>query len=928
MYAIAIGFLLGLGFYCIRSGRRLRRRGRIAVGALVWMTTLAFFAGMSFWTELLWFEALGYLDRFWTMVQARVAAVLLGAGVAFVATTLLVRPFRVVRRALGWWPEALAAAGGMLWGLVVWDELLLLVNRVPAGMAEPILGLDAGFYLFVLPFLDHLFWLGVFAASLAVVCALAAMMLPALQREPALYLPPDRRFLAPVCVATATLSAVVALGAILGGLHLLFSGWGVVTGPGWIDANVRLPAYALTAAATLVIGLSPLVRPLRQGLQRFAQRARFRRAPEIAGLAVAWAGIGAVWLIFVGALPALVQTFIVQPNEVSFERPYLAHNIEFTRKAFRLDRVEERQFPASDTLTRAMVARSPHLTEEARLWDWRALTAVYKQFQEIRLYYEFNDVDMDRYRIDGRYRQVMVSARELDQRNLAAGSQTYVNRRYKYTHGYGLTLAAVRDFTPDGLPNLIVRDIPPVSDEASLRVDRPQIYYGELTGDPVVVITREKEFDHPRGDENVYSVYDGQGGVPLETLWRKFMFAWRFDGTRFFLSYYPMPETKVLFHRAVRKRVAALAPFLVVDDDPYPVLVDGRLYWIVDAYTTSAYFPYSEPFAGRESIEVPRAHGIEHVRGPVAPSFEGANYVRNSVKAVVDAYDGTVDLYVFDEEDPIVTVWRRAFPELLQDHTAMPEGLRAHVRYPHAFLLAQGAVYAKYHMTDPDVFYNQEDLWVRATEKYYADVLPVEPYYVMWRHPDSEETEFVLILPFTPRNRQVLIGWIAGLCDGENYGRFLAYKFPKERRVLGPQQVETKIDQDRVLSAQLTLWDQHGSSVIRGNVLAIPIEDTLVYVEPISLQADAAAYPELRLVALMHGDRLSYASTFEEALAGLFEEPTLPAVSAPPPARFADRDTARDAFEGYLEAQAEHRFADAASELERLDQALAERPQK
>jgi uncharacterized membrane protein (UPF0182 family) len=358
--------------------------------------------------------------------------------------------------------------------------------------------------------------------------------------------------------------------------------------------------------------------------------------------------------------------------------------------------------------------------------------------------------------------------------------------------------------------------------------------------------------------------------------------------------------------------------------------VEGRLYWIVDAYTKSDYYPYSEPFVASESIAVPRADGIQHMVSSLPRAFQGANYVRNSVKAVVDAYEGSVDLYVFDDEDPVLEVWRRAFPELLKDREAMPKGLREHVRYPHAFLLAQGAVYAKYHMRDPDVFYNQEDLWVRATEKYYDDVKPVEPYYVMWRQPGSDQAEFVLMLPFTPRNRQVLIGWIAGLCDGENYGRFLAYKFPKERRVLGPQQVETKIDQHRELSSQLTLWDQHGSSVIRGNVLAIPIEDTLVYVEPIYLQADTAAYPELRLVSVMHGDRLSYAPTFEEALAGLFDEsgePGLPAVSSgPPPMQTlsADRQVARDAFDRYLAAQAEHRFSDAAVALERLDVALRE----
>jgi uncharacterized membrane protein (UPF0182 family) len=480
-----------------------------------------------------------------------------------------------------------------------------------------------------------------------------------------------------------------------------------------------------------------------------------RLRPGFGPLTTAWLAIAALWFLGLVALPNLVQFLVVEPNEITFEKPYIAHNIAFTRRGFRLHAVEDRQFPAAEQLTRSMVAESEHLLSEARLWDVRALDSVYRQFQEIRLYYAFHDVDIDRYALGDRYRQVMVSARELEQRNLPEQSQTFVNQRFKYTHGYGLTLATVRDFTPDGLPNLLVKDIPPRAELAELQVERPQIYYGELTGDPAVVRSREPEFDHPSGDKNVTSVYSGSGGVRLENLWRKFVFGWKFDGTRFFFSTYMTPETRILFHRQVRDRVATLAPFLEIDEDPYVVLVDGRLYWIVDAYTTSGYYPYSEPYSGREEIAAGGASG----------RLRGANYARNAVKVVVDAFDGTTALYVFDPEDPLIRVWRRAFPGLFREAAEMPPGLRAHVRYPHAFLLAQGLVYAKYHMADPEVFYNQEDLWVRATEKYYARVQPVEPYYVMWQLPGSQSAEFVLILPFTPKNRQVLIGWIAGLSD-------------------------------------------------------------------------------------------------------------------------------------------------------------------
>jgi uncharacterized membrane protein (UPF0182 family) len=564
-----------------------------------------------------------------------------------------------------------------------------------------------------------------------------------------------------------------------------------------------------------------------------------------------------------------------------------------------------------------------------RLWDWRALEAVYKQFQEIRLYYEFTDVDVDRYHTSRGYRQVMVSAREMEPANLPAESRTFVNLRFKYTHGYGLTLAPVSDFTADGLPNLLIKDIPPRTDDEKLRVERPEIYYGELTRSHVFVDTSEPEFDYPSGDENVYVRYSGTGGVRITNLWRKFLFGWKFDGTRFLLSTYPTPESRVLFHREIRERVRTLAPFLKFDADPYVVLVDGKLYWIIDAYTASAYYPYSEPFSATEPIESRQAERERKTAHGSTAALAGVNYVRNSVKAVVDAFNGSVTFYVFEPEDPLIQVWQRIFPKLFVPREKMPEGLNAHVRYPRDFLLTQGSVYAKYHMTDPAVFYNQEDLWMRATEKYYATVQPVEPYYVMWQQPGSKSPEFILMLPFTPKNRQVMIGWIAGMSDPANYGRLLAYKFAKEERILGPQQVETKIDQDSFLSAQLSLWDQRGSRVIRGNTLVIPIDNSLLYVEPIYLQAEAAAYPELRLVAVMHGDNLSYAETFDKALRGLLTEA---AKKLPPALALGFKgekiplkeliSQANEAFKNYLRLQGEGRFVEAGKELSRLHEAL------
>jgi uncharacterized membrane protein (UPF0182 family) len=927
VYWLLLSGLLGLGGWILRSGFRSRSRSRIAAGIFVVAASLLFFLLLSFLGELFWFEAAGYAARFWRMVGARLGAVLLFAVAAAAVAGLLGGPLLgIARRDLRRSAVLAASLGGALFGLMSWDELLLFLNRVETVVIEPILGRDTGFYLFVLPLLNRGFALLVTVTLTVVALALLGLFVPPqagvvqLSRQTvamriALLSRALRR-------ASLPLAAVASLGMLLARYHLLYSEWGVVAGPGWTDEHVRLPAYELVAIVTLMFGAAPLVPGLGDRLRMNLGWSGQRLA--LGPVATAWLAIAVVWLFSLVLVPNLVQFLVVEPNEISFEKPYIAHNIDFTRRGFRLHEVEDRQFPAEEELTRKVIRESEHLLSEARLWDVRALDAVYRQFQEIRLYYAFHDVDIDRYTLGGRYRQVMISARELEQRNLPEQSRTFVNQRFKYTHGYGLTLATVRDFTPDGLPNLLVKDIPPRTEMPELRVERPQIYYGELTGDPVIVNSREPEFDHPSGDQNVSSFYSGTGGVRLENLWRKFVLGWRFDGTQFFFSTYMTPETRVLFHRQVQERVATLAPFLELDEDPYIVIEDGRLYWILDAYTTSAHYPYSEPFAGREQIEYGPAALRERWEGRVTSRLRGANYVRNSAKIVVDAYNGTTTLYAFDSEDPVLRAWRGAFPGLFKEAAEMPDGLRSHVRYPDGFLLAQGLVYAKYHMADPEVFYNQEDLWVRATEKYYKQIQPVEPYYVMWQLPGSEKAEFVAMLPFTPKNRQVMIGWIAGMCDGENYGRFLAYKFPKEKRILGPQQVETKIDQDRFLSGQLTLWDQRGSSVIRGNVIAIPIGDTLLYVEPIYLQAETAAYPELRLVVVMHGDNLSYAETFEAALEGLFDD--TPGEAAQVQTQIADGPEslserarrANEVFERYVRLQGEGRFSEAGLELERL----------
>ncbi|MFP4477780.1 MAG: UPF0182 family protein [Desulfatibacillaceae bacterium] len=927
MYNAILAILIGVSILIFSRGMKSRRRGLAASGVVLFAATLVFFWFMDFWGEMLWFESLGYEGKFWKEVGARVV---LGVGWAIVGALLvflLTIPVPRARRRVRLAGAGVAAVVGGLWGQGNWEVILKFNNRVSTGLAEPILGHDTGFYLFTLPFLDALSSLFILLTLVALLFAGFAYYLR-IEGDALVFRESIRDADQPgvfgIRLDGAAVLVAVAFFKWVERYHLMFSDWGVVSGPGWTDVHIRLPAYLVFCVLCLVAAAWLLSPWARKPFERIAQRSE---APVAVVPLLALGGVAVVlfafWLVALSILPGMIQWLVVEPNEVTREKPYIAHNIEFTRHGFKLQDAEVREFPLSMEFTEEMIERNQAVFDNIRLWDWRALDAVYKQFQEIRLYYEFADVDVDRYTIAEKYRSTMISAREMELRNLPAQSQTFVNKRFKYTHGYGLTLTNVSEFTPEGLPKLLIQDIPPVSKYPEMEIEQPRIYYGELTRTPVYVNTSEEEFDYPSGERNVYTRYSGKGGVQITNFWRKFLFGWKFDGSRFLFSGYPTPESRVMFHRQIVDRVQTLAPFLRLDADPYITLVDGRQYWIIDAYTHSSYYPYSEPFTPDRRSRYDKAAPSSRL----STDLGRANYVRNSVKVVVDAYNGSVDLYVMEPDDPLITVWDKVFPGLFTPMEEMPERIRDHVRYPADMLLLQGLVYAKYHMDDPEVFYNQEDLWVRATEKYYNNVIPVQPYYVMWEMPESNEPEFVLIMPFTPKNRQVLIGWIAGMCDGNNYGRFLAYKFPKEKRVLGPQQVETKIDQDRHLSGQLSLWDQRGSSVIRGNVLAIPVENTMIYVEPIYLQAETAAYPELRLVAVMHNDNLSYAESFDQALYGLFgkavPEKMAPGTPAGPVPGINNLvRSADDAFNGYLDALGNKRFDDAAQSLKDLRDAL------
>ena len=902
MYTIIILILLFFGIRFIYLGAKKQKRTNIIYGAAIIVLTFLLFQFMSFWGNKLWYDSLGFSERFWIEIGAKAGMILVGvliSGLLILALTSSIDKRNIFFRYLA---LGIGVLYGGIWGHTNWEVILKFFNSVNSGITEPILQQDAAFYMFNLPFFKELiaFFIVIFIISIGgLLLSLYSQdnMGDKLSYEEINYL--GVKIGRSLVIAGSLFFIALAFQKYLARYDLLFSDWGAVSGPGWTDVNVRMPVYLITSLLTFLIGLTFFFpfsrRRLINRLRRYNIQP-YNLVPSLFG--ISFGAILVVWLLFLAIVPGGFQSLVVEPNEISMEKPFIQNNIQLTRKAFDLEDIEEKQYPASPNLTRQTVDSNKSVFSNIRLWDWNALLQVYDQFQEIRLYYEFDDVDIDRYTFNNQYQQVMISAREMELTNLPDNSQTFVNKRFKYTHGYGITMSKVNEFTENGLPVMPIKDIPPITQYPELQVEQPQIYYGEATRTHVIANSKTEEFDYPSGEKNVFTSYEGTGGVQISNQWRKFLFGWKFDGTKFFFSSYPDNKSRIMFNREISKRVEKVAPFLDYDRDPYPVLANGKLYWIIDAYTTSNSFPYSEPYNSQEVIDYGEADQGGQLVNNVASYLHGINYLRNSVKVVVNAYNGDISYYIYNKEDPIIQVWNRIFPELFKDKSEMPEALRKHVRYPVDKMLVQGKVYAKYHMTDPAVFYNQEDLWVRATEKYRNTIKPVEPYYIMWERPGSDEAEFTLIQPFTPKNRQVLIGWIAGMSDGENYGRFMAYKFPKAKRILGPQQVETKIDQDAELSSQLTLWDQRGSNVIRGNVLAIPVGETLMYVEPIYLQSETAAYPELRLVCIMHNDNLSYASSFDEALEGIFRGQPVKKISEAAEEKEAEAKEAPDEEEG------------------------------
>jgi hypothetical protein len=588
-----------------------------------------------------------------------------------------------------------------------------------------------------------------------------------------------------------------------------------------------------------------------------------------------------------------VSSFVVQPNQLVRERPFIAHNIEMTRRAYALDRIEIRPFPADTGVEALEPANNQTTLENIRLWDWRALQDTLHQIQAIRTYYDFPDIDIDRYPVDGSVRQMMLATRELNVDKLPQSSRNWINEKLIYTHGYGVTMNPVNGFTPEGLPTLVLSNMPIQSTIPSLNVTRPEIYFGELTNTDVYVKTRQKEFDYPQGDVNSLTSYQGSGGIRLGGVLRRAVIAYdRGDLAKLPFSDDVNSDSRLLMRRKLSERVHELAPFLVLDADPYVMVgEDGRISWLMDAYTTSDSYPFAHRYTlGRERI----------------------NYIRNSVKILIDAYSGATTFYVFDSRDPVVAAYRALFPGLFKDAAAMPDAVRKHVRYPELLLSVQAAVFGLYHMTNPDVFYNREDLWSVASDNNQRQ----QPNFVLMTLPGERSTEFIAILPFTPANRNNMIGWIAGRSDAEHYGEAVVYDFPKTRLIDGPLQIEARIDQNAQLSGQLTLWNQQGSHVHRGSLIVIPMGRALLYAEPIYLQAERSPMPELRLVVLAVQDHLAYGPTFGSALAALFgtAPSTLNAQVSPIPAAQSAHATttppiAADDLDGLI-AEAAQNFAE------------------
>ncbi len=917
-----------------RPPQRGRRFFLFSILAIVAVIVFGSRTALSYYVDALWFGSLGYGEVFRKTIGLQWAVFAAFAAATFV---ILYGSFLALKRAhlpdlpsghtifIGGQPLKLPVGSALrligLGGALViafvtgtaimaeWPTLALFWYAPRAGgVVDPIFGKPLNFFLFTLPALQLI--TGWLLAMAVISCVLAVFFIfitggaRVFSEQRDIYNPvPWRGF----SITFAFLLLVLAARVYLGRFERLFEDHTIFGGVTYLDAHVILTGLLVVCVA-LVLGA-------------VIAAANAVRVPRGSRLVVAV--LPAVVCFFILQIVGwYVGSFIVKPNELVREQPYISHNIELTRQAYGLDRFAQHEFPAETTVEATDAANNQATLKNIRLWDWRALQDTLRQIQEIRTYYDFPDIDIDRYELEGTNREVMLAARELNVEKLPESSRNWINEKLIYTHGYGITMNPVNGFTPEGLPTLYLSNMPVQSTVPGLKVTRPEIYFGELTDTDVYVKTRQKEFNYPQGETNSLTSYEGKGGIVLGGFLRRILIAFdRGDVAKLPFSDDVNSESRLLMRRNLRDRVTALAPFLTYEKDPYIVVgEDGRLSWILDAFTTSDTYPYSTHYhLGDDSI----------------------NYMRNSVKVVIDAYDGTTTFYVFDTDDPIIAAYRGIFPSLFKDASAMPAGLRKHVRYPELLLKLQAEVYGLYHMTDPGVFYNREDLWTVASEVGMGEggqqvTQAIQPNFVLMKLPGESNVEFVEILPFTPANRNNLIGWIAARSDGANYGTSVVYDFPKTKLVDGPLQIEARIDQNAQLSGQLTLWNQQGSHVRRGTMLVIPCGRALLYAEPIYLQAERSPMPELRIVVLALQDRLVYGSTFESAMAALFggsasslsqaEPAGAAAASATTPQPAGDlngliAEAAKDLGD-YQRLTAEGKLGEAGQKLEELKRAL------
>ena len=807
---------------------------------------------LGVYAEWIWFESLNYLSVFKTVLFSKIT---LGAAVFISFFIFLLLNFMILKRRADIVHQKIylviifivSLFAGLL-STTYWFTVLRFLNYVNFGFVDPLFRNDIGFYIFVLPFYN--FVLGILLFLLAAILTITAVTyLFTIKTKKApkpdikegmsfgfeqpfqqIKIEVPKKGRSHLAFLGGLLLIIFAAFFYLKRYSILFSQRGAVFGAGFTDITITLPLYTILAALTVITAFIAFAYIYNQNTKLL---------------------VGSIALILVvsfggNIVAGAVQSLYVQPNEFNLEEPYIKQNIKHTLFAYDINNVDTRDFPVTYDLTINDINKNKATIDNVRLWDWRPLLTTNRQIQLFRTYYEFLDVDVDRYKLDNKLRQLMVSPRELDQNQLADKAKTWVNEKLVYTHGYGVVVSPVNKVSNEGLPELFVKDIPSKVEYKELRIAQPRIYFGEQSNDFIIVNTKSNEFDYPLGNENVFTSYNGTDGIKLSNILKKAIFSIKLGSLNLFISSAVTKESKVLLNRDIIERVNALAPFLQYDTDPYVVINDGKLFWIIDAYTTSNDFPYSENI--------------------------GINYIRNAVKVVIDAYNGNADFYIIDKEDPLIQNYAKIFPKLFKDFEDMPNGLKEHIRYPEDLMRVQMRIYGTYHMKDTQVFYNREDVWRTPNEIYSSNEVELRPYYIILKLPDAEKEGFFLITPLIPRGKENMVAWFVAHSDPDNYGKLEVFRLSKQELTYGPMQIEARIDQDTEISQLLTLWDQQGSEVIRGNLLTIPLEQSFLYIEPVYLKASAAgALPQLKRVIVAYEDKVAMEETLQDALEVIFK---------------------------------------------------------